>query len=99
MTKTAQEAYDDILSHIREQGGAFPSWYCGVTSDIEDRLFGAHNVPKENHWFAFRQCISSDAARDVETAFLEHGCDGGEGGGDNSAVYVYAYLKTSITEP
>ena len=35
----------------------------------------------------------------VEKALLEKGCDGNPGGGDDDAVYVYAYLKSSITEP
>lgn len=99
MAKTAQEAYDEILAHIRQQGGPFSSWYCGIASDIEDRLFGDHKVPKKDHWFAYRQCVSNKAARNVEKAFLDLDCDGGAGGGDTSAVYVYAYLKTSITEP
>lgn len=42
---------------------------------------------------------SSEAARNVEKAFLDNGCDGGTGGGDDDAVYVYAYLKASVTEP
>ena len=47
----------------------------------------------------FIQCTSSAAARSVEKTFLDHGCDGGTGGGDDDAIYVYAYLKTSETEP
>ncbi len=62
MTKTAQEVYDEILSHIKKQGGAFQSWYCGVTENIQDRLHGAHKVPKEGHWYIYRKCENSIAA-------------------------------------
>lgn len=99
MARTAQEAYEEILAHIRKQGGTFSNWYCGITANIESRLFGDHGVPRKEHWFAYRECTSSEGARNVEKAFLGHGCDGGTGGGDDTAVYVYAYLKTSITKP
>ncbi|SIN81297.1 hypothetical protein [Salinivibrio sp. ES.052] len=99
MSKSAQEAYDEILAHIKQQGGAFSKWYCGITENINNRLHGDHKVPEKEHWFIHRKCVSDEAARAVEKAFLEHGCDGGDGGGDNDAVHVYAYLKTSITEP
>ena len=99
MSYTAQKAYDDIVAHIKKQGGPYSDWYCGITSDIENRLFGDHNVPKENHWYMFRDCDSAESARAVEKALLELGCDGGAGGGDETSIYVYAYLKTAITNP
>ncbi len=99
MAKSAQEAYDEIVKHIQSQRGSYSSWYCGITENIKDRLFGDHNVPEKNHWFIYRQCINSVAARSVEKALIELGCDGGAGGGDANADCVYAYLKTSITEP
>jgi len=99
MPKTAQEAYNEIFAHIQKQGGLISKWYCGITEDIQNRLFGDHKVPKKDHWYAFRQCVNSDAARSVEKTLLDNGCDGGTGGGDDDADYVYAYLKTSVTEP
>ena len=99
MPKTAQEAYNEILSHIKKQGGALSSWYCGITEDIENRLFSDHRVPREEHWYVYRECINSDSARDVESELLHLGCKGDKGGGDHDAVFVYAYLKTSTTSP
>ncbi|MGA9108797.1 MAG: hypothetical protein ACLPSL_15270 [Smithella sp.] len=99
MAKTAQEAYNEIYAHIVKQGGALSKWYCGITADIEKRFFGDHNVPDKDHWFAYRECTSHTAARNVEKALLDLGCDGGTGGGDDNSIYVYAYLKTSITDP
>ncbi len=99
MAQTAQEVYDEILVHIQKQGGSFSSWYCGITANIKSRLFGDHKVPEKDHWFMYRQCVSNAAARSVEKALLDKGCDGGPSGGDVDADYVYAYLKTLVTEP
>lgn len=100
MANTTQEAYNEILAHIQKQGGPFSEWYCGITENIQNRLFRDHNVPEKDHWYMYRQCVNSDAARSVEKALLDdHGCDGGTGGGDDDADYIYAYLKTSVTNP
>ncbi len=99
MAKTAQQAYDKIVAHIKEQGGPFSKWYCGITSDIEDRLYGDHNVPRVKYWLITIDCANEDDARTVEKALLKLGCDGGSGGGDKDTIWVYAYLKTSITNP
>ena len=95
----AQTIVNEISAHIQKQGGTPLSWYVGITANIEQRLFGDHRVPKENHWWAHRRAVSSDAARSAEKALLDWGCDGGGGGGDSDAVYVYAYLKTTSTNP
>ena len=99
MKKTSQQAYDDICAHIAQQGGSYSAWYCGITSDLESRLFVGHNVPREGSRLVWRECINNDHARAVEKALLELGCDGGEGGGNVNSVYVYAYPKTPTTNP
>ncbi len=99
MAKTAQQAYDEIVAHIGTQKGLYSSWYCGITSDIKNRLFGFHKVPEKEHWFIYRECENDEAARAAEKALHDLGCDGGLGGGDHTTVYVYAYLKTSVTNP
>lgn len=95
----AQTIVNEIGAHIQKQGGALSSWYVGITEDIEQRVFGAHRVPRKDHWRAHRKATSSSAARAAEKALVNWGCDGGTGGGDNGAVYVYAYLKTAVTNP
>lgn len=45
----------------------------------------------------FRMSQEADGTRATEKVFLDWGCDGGSGGGDDDAVFVYAYLKTSVT--
>ena len=97
--ETAQEVYNEIVDHIKKRGGAYSSWYCGIASDWEDRVFNQHQVPRQNHWWIAHQCYDNESARNVETSLLKLGCDGGAGGGDNTTVYVYAYLKGSMTNP
>ena len=97
--KTAQQIYDEIMAHARKEGGSLSNWYGGITSDIGTRLHSEHGVPREGHWFAWREAISSEHARSAEAALLRNGMDGGTGGGDNTALFVYAYKKTNITSP
>ena len=95
----AQTIVNEIGAHIQKQGGAHSNWYAGITEDISDRLFGAHQVPRKDHWYAYRRATTASAARSAEKALLDWGCDGGTGGGDDDAIFVYAYLKTAKTNP
>jgi hypothetical protein len=99
MAKTAQQAYDEIVEYIQKCDRHYSHWYAGIASDPRNRLFQDHNVIEETDPWIFRYCISSKAARNVEEALLELGCDGGPGGGDETTDYVYAYLKSSHTSP
>ncbi|MEI9914050.1 MAG: hypothetical protein WDN66_03645 [Candidatus Saccharibacteria bacterium] len=87
----AQQLYDDIIRYIGVD--KFSSWYVGVTSNIEQRLFMAHNVHRTNHRWIHGQAINSGHARSVESALMQLGLDGGSGGGDHTAVHVYAFRK------
>ena len=101
MSNSAQEAYNDIVAYIKECGGAYSTWYAGITATPKQRLFTDHNVSEKDGsggWI-YRQCPTSEGARNVEKKLLEDGCDGGSGGGDNP-TYVYAYQKVKgVTEP
>lgn len=99
IAQDAQTIVNEIGAHIQNQGGVLSSWYVGITSNIEQRVFCDHKVPRKNHWRAHRKAVSSEAARSAEKALLNWGCDGGDGGGSSDAVYVYAYLKAASTNP
>ena len=90
---------EHINKQIEQQNGSYPDWYCGITSNIAKRLYEEHSVPEKDWWLTIRKCFSDGDARIVEAELLELGCDGGEGGGDEDTVYVYAYLKGNITNP
>ena len=97
--QTEPVVYNEIVAHINKEGRAYSDWYCGITSDWVSRLFEDHQVPKERHPYIARQCYTNDDARAVESTLLNLGCDGAPGGGDKTSVYVYAYLKGSMTNP
>ena len=97
--QNAQQVYDEIEAHIVQQGGAYSKWYCGITSDWPSRLFDDHHVSRKDHWYIARQCHDNESARNVEAALLKLGCDGGPGGGDQSSVFAYAYIKAPMTKP
>jgi Na+/proline symporter len=46
---------------------------------------------------SFTEAIDIDNARDAEKALLNNGMQGGDGGGDDSSVYVYCYEITNQT--
>jgi len=98
MAESAEEAYFKITGLMEKQEKAFSDWYCGIASNIEDRLFYDHNVSRENDLWVDSECESSGVARAVVKALLELGCDGGIGG-DEDSIYVYVYLKSSSTVP
>lgn len=69
------------------------SWYVGIASNIQDRLFGDHNVHATNHVWIHRQAIDANHARSAEAILLNMGYDGGRSGGDTATKHVYAFRK------
>jgi len=84
---------NDIKNHADKEGSGYNSWYCGIASDVDQRLFNDHNVPKEDSWWIKRNVGSEQDARDTEEHLLNLGFDGGDGGGDNTTTHIYAYKK------
>lgn len=72
-------------------------WYIGIAKKPRERLFRDHNVSEQVDLWIYRQANSDTVAREIENFFLAKGCKGGDGGGDHSTVYVYAYKITSKT--
>ena len=98
--QSEQEITNDIIAHVNRQGGPFALWYVGITSDTTSRLHVDHKVPEENHWFITRNAGTVQSARNIEALLIEnYEMDGGPGGGDDDSIHVYAYLKTSVTDP
>jgi hypothetical protein len=92
-----QQVINDFEIYIRQHGGGYSAWYCGVAADPKSRLFNDHNVDKNGAWIHSGDTGSDDVARNIEDYFLSKGCKGGGGGGDSGTRYVYAYKITSTT--
>lgn len=90
---TAQQIYQEILAYMGASNLA--NWYVGITNDVEDRLFGYHNVHRTNGAQYHAPALDVSHSRAVESALLNAGFDGGTGGGGDgdSATYVYVYRK------
>lgn len=100
MAASQQQITTDILNHIKKRGGTFADWYVGISKDASDRLFNGHSVDKKVDGWIYRTASSSTVARAVEKHFCrELGTDGDCGGGDASANQVYAYKKSTRTDP
>lgn len=99
---TKQGIIDAIEEHLgKSYKKHYQDFYVGITSDINARLFVAHNVPEKGHWYIYQWADSEDVAREVEKYFLDFGMDGGTGGGtgDGDVRYVYCYEKGPNTRP
>jgi len=91
MASDKESVISDIRSHVAKNGDSNSQWYVGIATDPKERLFNDHAVKENGDAWIYRQCASSDIAREVEKHFIAQGMKGGSGGGDNSSTYVYAY--------
>lgn len=90
-------AIDEHLKKSNKQ--YYNQFYIGITSDVNARLFGAHKVPRENHWWIYRFADNEQIARDVERHYIDLGMQGGEGGGtgEGNVTCVYCYAIANYT--
>jgi hypothetical protein len=95
--QSVQSIIQEMNAHMQKSGFNNDRWYVGITSDIEERLFGFHQVPRQNHWYAYRLAFNDTDARTIEAAYHKAGCKGASGGGDHTAVFIYAYVITTQT--
>jgi len=87
-----------INTHMNRSGISNRQWYVGITSDIEQRLFRDHGVPKSSYWYIFREAHNADEARLIMDAYHKAGCKGTSGGGDDTSTIVYAYVTSAQTK-
>jgi hypothetical protein len=87
----------EIDAYMKKSGVPYNGWYVGITSDIEERLFGYHKVTRPRGWWIWRPCLNATEARNLEAAYHRAGCQGAGGGGDHGCVYIYAYAVTMTT--
>lgn len=99
MSKSSNVIVQEIIEHIKGCSGKyFFDYNVGISKDPEDRLFNDHNVSKQSGCWIYRYAIDIENARDAEAKLLAKGMKGGEGGGDDSSLYVYCYQITNQTK-
>ena len=90
----------EIKEYMDKWGGSYASWYAGIAADPRVRLFNDHGVHEKGDAWIHRPCGSADIARSAEDYLINTlGCAGGGGGGDENTKQVYAYKKSSHTNP
>lgn len=89
----------DINEYLQQHGGSYRTWYVGIASNPEDRLFSDHAVSRDDGSWIIRWADSAADAREVEASYVSAGTDGGTGGGSADTKAVYAYKKTTETRP
>ena len=100
MAKNKQQIIDEITAHIEKRGGAYPDWYVGIGTEARDLLFSDHKVQKKGDRWIHRRATSAKEACEVKDYFVSTlAADGPRGKADADADAVYAYKKTSHTEP
>jgi hypothetical protein len=98
MAKDYDTIINEINNHISISGKRYYSdFYVGITKNVEQRLFGDHNVSRDNSWWIYRIAETEEIARAVEKHYLDLGMRGGSGGGDDDSNIVYCYVVTPTT--
>ena len=89
---------NEIITHMNSFGGEFSKWYCGITEDGRRRLFDEHNVSEDSGIYIAKTATDKTAAEMIEKYFLDQGCQGAPGGGNENSRIVYAYRITNTTK-
>ena len=88
--------YERIIIDINEHLGKsnkelYSDYYIGITDNINECLFGFHQVPQRGYWYIYMPADTNEIAREVATYFLDLGMQGRELEGDSKSVMVYCY--------
>lgn len=96
---TKEELYKSFDKYIQKANRQYyREFYCGITDNIERRLFKEHNVSKDNGVWIYGHADSIDDAREVEKHYLDFGMQGNTGGGNENSLWVYCYLVMQYTK-
>jgi hypothetical protein len=98
---TYGEIINSIETHLSKSTKKFyKDFYIGITDNVDQRLFGYHQVSRTNGWWIYCSADTEEIARQVEAYYLEKGMDGGKGGGkgEGNTKIVYCYEITNLTK-
>jgi len=80
---TEQEIKVEIERYIKV---SYSTWTIGITDDPDRRGTEHGNPQRWRHWYT----TTEEVARRIESYFIEKGCKGDVGGGENPN-YVYIF--------
>lgn len=81
-----------------QHGTRYEQFYVGIATDPVNRLTNEHGVDNAVPNIYWNYPLQTEIVRAIEKHFLDKGCKGGPGGGDQNTNYIYAYLVTSKTK-
>lgn len=90
------KAFDEHIQKSMRQ--YYREFYCGITDNVEGRLFNEHNVSKDSGFWIYAPADSVEDAREIEQHFLDLGMQGDTGGGNKNSIWVYCYLIMQYTK-
>jgi Protein of unknown function (DUF2971) len=93
MCFTAVEIVDHITSYAKKCGGDPFTWFVGISSKPDDKLFRGHLVPKKGSFHVWIEALSSAVAHRARAQLMVAGYDGGLCGSGDDPFCVYAYRK------
>jgi hypothetical protein len=102
MLYTGKQIVKRIKSHIKNRGGAYPTWVVGVSSNARSHLFKTHGVHKKVDRWILLHAESARVARNVKAYLMDKlGIIGNKAasGEEEGADFVYAYRKSERTRP
>lgn len=92
-----QKIISEFEAFMVKHGAHYHQFYIGIASDPKDRLINGHNITNDVPNIYWTTPLNTDIVRAIEKYFLEKGCKGGPGGGDDTTRYIYTYLITPQT--
>jgi len=93
------EVIDSIHGFILKNSNTYFDWFIGLSENAEKMLFEEHKLhPAYDMWIYEEVPSGSDAFR-IREYFLNMGCAGGLVQHQEKIRYIYAYRRSSATNP
>ncbi len=93
------EVIDSIHGFILKNSCTYFDWYIGLTDNAEKMLFEEHKLSQlSDRWIYEEVPLDTDAFR-IREYFLSMGCTGGLIRNQKKVRYIYAYKRSSKTNP
>lgn len=93
------EVIDSIHGYILKNSYTYFDWYIGLTDNAEKTLFEEHKIDPGTDMWIFEEVPSNSDAHRIRKYFLNMGCAGGLMQNGKKIRYIYAYRRSSHSNP